>query len=350
MGIDKERSRLLREGELRGMAADRLPVKQKAAAGIRKPGAASRTKELTIANLQLTQEIEERRKAQASLQSAYAEIKHCRDRLQTENIYLQQEVSRGDNFGEIVGESGVMLQLERRVEQVAVLQATVLLRGEAGTGKKVVARAIHNKSERRERPMITFNLAALPENLMESELFGWERGECSGSDTRQIGRFELADAGTILLEEIDEMPLNLQERLLRLIRDGELERLGSPRAIKVDVRIIMSSSRDLEREVREGRFRADLFNRVKVFSLTIPPLRERKKDIPLLVRYFMDKHDDNTGAPVYASSAALGALTAYCWPGNLRELEGVVEREVLIGHGGELQFLNFRASRQCAGE
>ena len=297
-----------------------------------------RTSELARVNVQLTQEINEHRRAEGSLQGAYAEIKRVKDRLQAENIYLQQEIAQEYNFGQIVGQSGPMLQVTLRVEQVAALHAPVLLRGEAGTGKGVVARAIHNLSGRRDRPMITVNLAALPANLVESELFGWERGECSGADARQIGRLELADAGTIFLEEIGDLPLESQDKLLRLIRDGELERLGSPRAIKIDVRVIAASTRDLELEVRDGRFREDLFCRLKVFPITVPPLWQRTEDIPLLVDHFIAKYSAKTGSKVTAvPGGTLNALQEYHWPGNVRELESVIERAVITSPGSELR-------------
>ena len=304
------------------------------------PNLSERACELARANAQLTQEIGERRRAEGSLQGAYAEVKRLKDRLQAENIYLQQEVAQEYNFGEIIGQSSALLQVILRVEQVAPMHATVLLRGEPGTGKGVVARAIHNVSDRKDRPMITVNLAALPANLIESELFGWERGEFTGADARQIGRFELADAGTIFLEEIAELPLELQGKLLRLIQDGEIERLGSPRAIKIDVRIIAASSRDLEEEVRAGRFLEDLFFRLKVFPITIPPLRQRKEDIPLLVDHFIAKYHNKIGRRTLAvSSDTLDALKAYQWPGNVRELESVIERALITSRGSELQLL-----------
>ena len=297
-----------------------------------------RTSDLARTNLQLTQEIDERRRAEGSLQGAYAEIKRVKDRLQAENIYLQQEVAQECNFGQTVGQSSAMQQVLLRVEQVAVLATTVLLKGEAGTGKGVVARAIHNSSSRRDRAMITVNLAALPANLIDSELFGWERGECTGADARQMGRFELADAGTIFLEEIGELPPRLQDKLLRLLVDGELERLGSPRVIKLDVRVIAATSRDLEDDVRLGRFREDLFSRLKVFSITIPPLRERREDIPLLVEHFIAKYNSKICTKVAAvSNDTMNALKAYRWPGNVRELESVVERAIITSQGSELQ-------------
>ena len=296
----------------------------------------SRTSDLIRANLQLTQENDEHRRAEGSLQGAYAEMKRVKDRLQAENIYLQQEVAREYNFGQIVGHSPAMLKVMQRVEQVAALNAAVLLCGEAGTGKGVTARAIHNQGPRRDRPMIALNLAALPANLLESELFGWERGECTGADARQVGRFELADQGTIFLEEIGALPPELQGKLLRLIRDGELERLGSPRTIKVDVRVIAASSRDLEQEVRDGGFREDLFGRLKVFTIDLPPLSERKEDIPPLVEHFIEKYRSRSGNRVKVSGATLSALRSYDWPGNVRELESVIARALLTSQGSEL--------------
>jgi formate hydrogenlyase transcriptional activator len=322
-----------------------------------RPGetALRRTTELARANERLSQEVDARKRAEGSLQGAYAEIKRWKDRLQAENIYLQQEVDQEYNFGDIIGQSSAMLQAMLRVEQVAALHAAVLVRGAAGTGKGVVARAIHNLSSRKDRPMITVNLAALPANLVESELFGWEKGESTGADARQIGRFELADAGTIFLEEIALLPWELQGKLLRLIQDGELERLGSPSTIKVDVRVIAASSRDLEQEVRDGRLREDLYYRLKVFAITIPPLCQRKEDIALLVDHFITKYNQKTGRKVASVSGdTLKFLMAYDWPGNVRELESVIERAVITSHGRELQVSedqdSFVASQQPAAE
>ncbi len=214
------------------------------------------------------------------------------------------------------------------------MNATVLLLGETGTGKGVVARAIHSSSARKERPLITVNCTALPANLIESELFGRERGAFTGSDARQIGRFELADGGTIFLDEIGEMPLELQCKLLRVIQDGEFERLGSPRTIKVDVRIIAATNRNLEEEIRNGKFREDLFYRLNVFPITMPPLRQRKEDIPLLVNHFVAKFNKKIGKKIETvSKDTLNALQEYHWPGNVRELESVIERAVIISQG-----------------
>jgi formate hydrogenlyase transcriptional activator len=314
-----------------------------------------RTRELTRTNVQLTQEIEERKKAEASLQGTYAEIKQLKDRFEAENIYLQQEVDREYNFGEIIGQSNVLSHVFTQVEQVAPMNATVLLLGETGTGKGVVARAIHSSSSRKSRPLITVNCTTLPAALVESELFGRERGAFTGSDARQIGRFELADGGTIFLDEIGEMPMELQSKLLRVIQDGEFERLGSPRTIKTDVRIIAATNRNLEEEIKNGRFREDLFYRLNVFPITLPPLRQRKEDIPLLVNHFVTKFNHKIGRKIdNVSKDTLNALQEYHWPGNVRELESVVERAVIISKGSALQVLDrfdtFRKTEEPVGQ
>jgi formate hydrogenlyase transcriptional activator len=314
-----------------------------------------RTGDLLKANVRLTQEIEERKSAEESLQGAYAEIKLLKDRLQAENIYLQQEVAREYNFGEIIGQSNALSHVFLRVEQVAPMNATVLLIGETGTGKGVVARAIHSSSARKDRPMITVNCTSLPANLIESELFGRERGAFTGANVRQIGRFELADGGTIFLDEIGEMPLELQSKLLRVIQDGEFERLGNPRTIKVDVRIIAASNRNLKEEIRAGRFREDLFYRLNVFPITIPPLRQRIEDIPLLVNHFVAKFNKKIGKKIETvSKNTLNALQEYHWPGNVRELESVIERAVITSQGNALQVLDrfdtFRKTDEPTGE
>lgn len=299
-----------------------------------------RTKELTGANLQLTEEIAERKKAEGSLQDTYKEIKRLKDQLQAENTYLQREVALQYNFGEIIGQSDVLAVIFSQVEQVAPMNATVLLLGETGTGKGVVARAIHRGSTRKDRPLITVNCSTLPAALVESELFGREKGAFTGSDARQIGRFELADGGTIFLDEIGEMPLELQSKLLRVIQDGEFERLGSPRTIKTDVRIIAATNRNLKDEIRNGKFREDLYYRLNVFPVTMPPLRQRKEDIPLLVNHFVAKFNKKIGKKIEAiSTQTLNLLQDYYWPGNVRELESVIERAVIISPGNSLQVL-----------
>jgi PAS domain S-box-containing protein len=300
-----------------------------------------RTTELTRSNLRLTEEIDEHKRTEVSLQGAFAEIKQLSDRLQEENLELQQEVVREYDFTEIIGQSNAISYVFFRVEQVAPQDATVLLLGETGTGKGLVARAIHRRSARKDRPMITVNCTALPANLIESELFGREKGAFTGAHARQMGRFELADGGTIFLDEIGEMPLELQCKLLRVIQDGEFERLGSPRTVKVNARIIAASNRDLEEEIRGGRFREDLFYRLNVFPITIPPLRQRKDDIPLLIRYFVAKYNKKIGRKIETvSNETLGALQGYHWPGNVRELENVIERAVITSQGSVLQVLD----------
>jgi len=300
---------------------------------------------------ELLQEIDERKRGEASLKSAYAEIKSLKDRLQAENIYLQQEVAQEYNFGEIVGKSTALANVFLRVEQVAPINATVLLTGETGTGKGVVARAIHSSSARKDRPMITVNCTSLPANLIESELFGREKGAFTGAHARQVGRFELADHGTIFLDEIGEMPLELQSKLLRVIQDGEFERLGSPRTYKTDVRIIAASNRDLEAEIRNGRFREDLFYRLNVFPITMPPLRQRREDIPLLVNHFVAKFNKKIGKKIdIVSTGTMNALREYHWPGNVRELESVIERAVITSQGNALQVLDrFDTFRKAEG-
>jgi len=299
------------------------------------------TGDLTRANVQLTQEIEERKRAEESLRGTYAEIKELKDRLEAENIYLQQEADREYNYGEIIGQSKVLTHVFSQVEQVAPMNATVLLLGDTGTGKGVLARAIHSSSARKNRPLITVNCTTLPAALVESELFGRERGAFTGSDARQIGRFELADGGTIFLDEIGEMPLELQSKLLRVIQDGEFERLGSPRTIKTDVRIIAATNRNLEEEIKNGRFREDLYYRLNVFPIMMPPLRLRKDDIPLLVNHFVAKFNKKIGKRIETvTKDTLNALQGYHWPGNVRELESVIERAVIISQGSALQVLD----------
>jgi len=290
---------------------------------------------------ELVREIEEHKRSEASLQDAYLEIKLLKDRLQAENIYLQQEAARVNNFGEIIGQSSAISYVFFRVEQVAPMDATVLLLGETGTGKGVIARTIHSRSSRKDRPMITVNCTSLPANLIESELFGREKGAFTGAHARQMGRFELADGGTIFLDEIGEMPLELQSKLLRVVQDGEFERLGSPRTIKVNVRIIAASNRNLEEEIKNGRFREDLFYRLNVFPITIPPLRQRTDDIPLLVNYFIAKFNKKMGKKIEAvSKDTMNALQGYHWPGNVRELESVIERAVITSQGTALQIVD----------
>ena len=241
-----------------------------------------------------------------------------------------------DNL-EIVGDSDSMRYVMARAEQVAETDATVLLLGETGTGKELIARAIHRRSRRRDRPFVVVNCAALPATIIESELFGRERGAFTGAHTTQIGRFELANHGTIFLDEIGELPLELQPKLLRVLESGQIERLGSPHTVDVDMRLIAATNRDLLEEVRQGRFRADLYYRLNVFPVTLPALRERRDDIPMLVRHLLSrlgrvlqKRIDVIPPP------AMRALESYDWPGNVRELENVLQRAMILSAGGVL--------------
>ncbi|HEY3309903.1 MAG TPA: sigma 54-interacting transcriptional regulator [Desulfuromonadaceae bacterium] len=307
--------------------------------------------ELLRINEQLLREIEERKVAEDALKSVCFEIGNKEQRLQ--NIGLQPDLDQEYNLGQIIGRSAALEYVFFRVEQVAPQDTTVLLLGETGTGKGIVARGIHSCSARKERPLVTVHCTSLPANLIESELFGRERGAFTGSNARQMGRFELADNGTIFLDEVGEMPLELQTKLLRVLQDGEFERLGSPRTIKVDVRIIAATNRNLEEEIRTGRFRDDLFYRLNVFPITIPPLRKRKDDIALLVNHFIAKFNNKTGKHISTvSSETLQLLQNYHWPGNVRELESVIERAVITSPGSTLQLLDHFDSRppQTAGE
>ncbi len=310
-----------------------------------------RTGELSRANERLEHEIEERKGTESSLRSAYAENKQLKDRFQAENIYLHKVIDKEFNLGEIIGRSNALEYVFFKVEQVAPQDTTVLLLGETGTGKGIIARTIHSRSSRKDRPMITVNCSALPANLIESELFGREKGAFTGSSDRMMGRFELADNSTLFLDEIGEMPMELQTKMLRVIQDGEFERLGGPKTIKVNVRIIASTNRKLEEEIRKGRFREDLFYRLNVFPITIPPLRQRKEDIPLLVDYFVAKFNKKTGKKIETvSKDTLDVLQAYDWPGNVRELESIVERAVITSQGTALQILDRFENSLTAGE
>ena len=241
-------------------------------------------------------------------------------------------------FGSIIGQSDGLEYVLYRAEHVAPTNTTVLILGETGTGKELIAAAIHNMSPRKERPLITVNCAALPGNLIESELSGREKGAFTGADTRQVGRFEVAHGSTICLDEIGELPLEMQAKLLRAVQHSEFERLGSSHTIKVDVRIIATTNRNLEEEVRKGRFRQDLYYRLNVFPITVPPLRQRKEDIPLLVQAFVERYSRKLGKQITSiQKETMKALQDYPWPGNVRELESIIERAVILCPGPVLQ-------------
>ena len=246
-------------------------------------------------------------------------------------------VIRDSTFTEIVGDSDSLRYVMSQIELVAATDASVLLSGETGTGKELLARALHRLSARRDRPFVVVNCAAMPAPLIESELFGRERGAFTGAHATQAGRFELANRGTLFLDEIGELPLELQPKLLRVLQNGQLERLGSPRTIDVDVRIVAATNRDLHEEVRQGRFRRDLFYRLNVFPLTVPSLRDRPADIPLLVRHFVERHARMLRKPIDSVPAGvMAAFESYDWPGNIRELENVVQRAIILSRDGTL--------------
>ncbi len=283
-------------------------------------------------------DVTERRQMEAELRESLEEIGRLKLQLEKENLYLREEIKAGLGFEKIVGKSDALNYVLFKVKQVAPTDATVLILGETGTGKGMVAHAIHAMSARMERPMITVNCAALPANLIESELFGREKGAFTGAHAKQAGRFELAHGGTLFLDEIGEMPLELQTKLLRVLQDGKFERLGSPQTIEVDVRVIAATSRDLKDDVANRRFREDLFYRLNVFPISIPPLRMRRDDIPLLVQHFADKHARKIGRRFESiSKNTMKALRNQSWPGNVRELEHTIERAVITSPGPVLQ-------------
>jgi formate hydrogenlyase transcriptional activator len=268
-----------------------------------------------------------RARADENLRDAYREIEQLKGHLGKENVYLREEVKLEHHHHEVIGDSEGIRRVLRKAEQVAATDATVLLLGETGTGKELIARTIHDTSLRKGRIMVKVNCAALPASLVESELFGREKGAFTGALTREIGRFELANGSTILLDEIAELPLELQSKLLRILQEGEFERLGNPRTIKVDVRVIAATSRNLQEAVRAGKFREDLFYRLNVFPITIPPLRERREDIPALVWHFVSELGQRMGRSIETIQAStMEAFKTYYWPGNIRELRNVIER------------------------
>jgi formate hydrogenlyase transcriptional activator len=273
-----------------------------------------------------------------ALRKALQEVEQLKNQLQAENIYLQEEIKIEHNFEEIVGESESLKNVLRNVEKVAPTDTTVLIQGETGTGKELIARAIHNLSPRRERPLIKVNCGAIVLGLAESELFGHEKGAFTGAVQQRIGRFELAHGGTIFLDEVGELPLDIQVKLIRVLEEGEFERVGGSNTIKVDVRVIAATNRDLKKAVEEGKFRQDLYFRLNVFPILIPPLRERKEDIALLVRYFAQKYGRKLGKKIeVVPQEMMDVLLADSWPGNVRELENMIERAVILSQGSILQ-------------
>ncbi len=282
----------------------------------------------------LEQEVGEHMKTEGELRKALKEIKELKEQLQADYAYLSEEIKLEHNFNEIIGESNALKYVLFKIEQIANIDTTVLVLGETGTGKELVARAIHNMSPRKNRPLVKVDCATLPSNLIESELFGHEKGSFTGSQERTIGRFELANGSTIFLDEIGELPLELQPKLLRVIQDGEFERIGSSTPIKVDVRIIAATNRNLETEISKGNFRQDLWYRLNVFPITVPPLRQRTEDISMLVNAFVNKFSKKIGKTIEKiAQDDMKILKNYPWPGNVRELQNVVERAVINTQG-----------------
>jgi len=287
------------------------------------------------------QDITERKQAELNLKAALSEIKELKDKLELERAYLQEEIKLEYNYENIIGQSDGLNYVLYKVEQIASSDTTVLVLGETGTGKELVARAIHGLSPRNGLVLVKVNCATLPPNLIESELFGHEKGAFTGAYARQLGRFEVANGATLFLDEIGELPLELQPKLLRVIQDGEFERLGSSRTIKVDVRIIAATNRNLEEEVRKGRFREDLWYRLSIFPITVPPLRERMEDIALLVEFFIDKISKRLGKSIEnIPTSVMNTLQDYQWSGNVRELENVLERAVINSSGPKLRLVD----------
>lgn len=286
-------------------------------------------------------DISERKESEVALQKANEELHQLKNQLEAENIYLRQELQLDEKFGEIVGQSDAIKYVLFKITQVAPTDTTVLITGETGTGKELVARAIHGASSRKDRPLIKVNCGALSPTLIESELFGHEKGAFTGAVGRKQGRFELANGGTIFLDEIGEVPPELQVKLLRVIQESEFERLGGNKTIKVDVRIIAATNRNLKAEVDQGTFREDLWYRLNVYPITMPPLRQRKEDIPILVEHFVSTYAKKFAKNISSvPPRTMQSLHDHSWPGNIRELANVIERAVIHTHGSVLQIVD----------
>ncbi len=278
-----------------------------------------------------------RSRAEAATLEALDEVRRLRDQLQRENVYLQQEVRAVRGHARLVGDSAALGYVLKQVEQVAATNSTVLLIGETGTGKELIASAIHEASSRGERPMVRVNCSAIPQTLIESELFGREKGAYTGALSRQVGRFEVAHGSTLFLDEVSELPPEVQVKLLRVLQEKQIERLGSPKTISVDVRIIAATNQDLGKAVREKKFRDDLYYRLNVFPITIPPLRERTEDIPLLIQSFVKEFAQSFSKSIESiDKDSIDALQRYRWPGNIRELRNTVERAMIVANGPRL--------------
>ncbi len=278
-----------------------------------------------------TVDVTEQHQARVALETAFEEIKTLRDQLHKENIALREEIDKAFMFEDIVGESPALRAVLARVAKVASTDSTVLITGETGTGKELIARAIHKRSQRAARAFVSVNCSAIPATLIASELFGHEKGAFTGALQRRLGRFELAEGGTIFLDEIGELPAETQIALLRVLQEREFERIGGNQPIRADVRVITATNRDLERAIAAGTFRKDLFYRLNVFPIQVPPLRERKEDIPTLVEYFIHRFSRQAGKRIgILEKKTVELLEAYSWPGNIREMQNVIERSVIV--------------------
>ena len=276
-------------------------------------------------------DITERKQAETALQDALREIKKLKDQLYEENVALKEEIDKRSMFEEIVGESPALQPVLTRVGKVAPTDSTVLITGETGTGKELIARAIHKRSQRAARPFVSVNCAAVPPSLIASELFGHEKGAFTGATQRRLGRFELAEGGTLFLDEVGELPPEAQIALLRVLQEREFERVGGGRPIRVNVRVLAATNRDLQRSIDAGAFRNDLYYRLSVFPIAMPPLRARREDIPLLVEYFIDRYASQAAKKIRGiERASLDRLRSYSWPGNIRELQNVIERSMIV--------------------
>jgi PAS domain S-box-containing protein len=279
-------------------------------------------------------DISERREIEHQREAAFQEIKQLKEQLEQERDYLRDEIKTGSDFGEIIGVSAALQRTMAQIDAVAVTPANVLILGESGVGKEMVARAIHDRSERAEKPLVKINCASIPKELFESEFFGHVRGAFTGAHRDRVGRLQLADGGTVFLDEVGEIPLDLQGKLLRALQEREFERVGDDRTIKVDVRVVAATNRDLEAEVKSGRFREDLYYRLGVFPIVVPPLRDRREDIGPLAEHFLSRTCTDLGRdPMRLSKQQVQQLTGHRWPGNIRELRNVIERAVILSAG-----------------
>jgi formate hydrogenlyase transcriptional activator len=351
--IAKREPALFREADLKAMSADSEIARRLLARGVksfcslpllshnRTLGALNigrkRDDGFTAEDVELLSQVAQQVAIAVENALAYKEIAQLKNKLAEEKLYLEGEIQTDYNFEEIVGESRALRQVLKQVQTVAPTDSTVLILGETGSGKELIARELHNLSDRRARTFVKLNCAAIPTGLLESELFGHERGAFTGAISTKIGRFELADHGTIFLDEVGEIPLELQVKLLRVLQEREFERLGGTKTIRVDVRVVAATHRDLPRMIEEQTFRSDLYYRLNVFPITVPPLRDRMEDIPLLVRHFTQKFALRMKKPIESiPTDAMKALQIYPWPGNVRELENFIERAVILTQGHAL--------------